>query len=127
MSGRVLLDTNIIIGLFANDPSIVARLSEVDAAYLPSVALGELYFGAYKSGHPEQNVRRIEQLIAMSAVLSCDAGTASCYGKIKHALRQMGKPIPENDIWIAALADQHGLALISRDVHFQQIEPLLSG
>ena len=59
MSGSVLLDTNIIIGLFANDQAILARLSKTDHIFIPSIVLGELYFGAYKSAHSEQNVRRL--------------------------------------------------------------------
>jgi tRNA(fMet)-specific endonuclease VapC len=57
-------------------------------------------------------------------VLACDAITATYYGNVKDQLRLKGKPIPENDIWIAALALQHDLVLISRDEHFKVIEQL---
>ena len=57
-------------------------------------------------------------------VLPCDRDTARYYGLIKNQLRQQGKPIPENDIWVAATAQQHNLCLISRDKHFTQIEDL---
>jgi tRNA(fMet)-specific endonuclease VapC len=124
VNGSVLLDTNIIIGLFANDQAILTRLSETDHLFIPSIVLGELYFGAYKSAHSEQNVRRIEEFVAASAVLVCDAVTAAYYGRIKKALREKGRPLPENDIWIAALAQQHGLIVISRDQHFKEIESL---
>lgn len=124
MSGSVLLDTNIIIGLFANDQAILAHLSETDHIFIPSIVLGELYFGAYKSAHSERNVRRIEEFVAASAVLVCDVVTAMHYGRIKKALREKGRPLPENDIWIAALAQQHNLTVVSRDQHFQEIESL---
>jgi len=90
----------------------------------PVFVLGELYFGAYKSAHPEHNVRRIEEFAATSAVLACDAVTAAHYGRIKRALREKGRPLPDNDIWIAALAQQHGVTVISRDQHFKEIENL---
>ncbi|MCM3905539.1 MAG: type II toxin-antitoxin system VapC family toxin [Pyrinomonadaceae bacterium] len=124
MSGNVLLDTNIIIGLFANDQAILARLSKTDHIFIPSIVLGELYFGAYKSTHTEQNVRRIEEFVTTGAVLVCDAVTAAYYGQIKKALREKGRPLPENDIWIAALARQHNLTVVSRDQHFKEIDSL---
>ncbi len=51
--------------------------------------------------------------------------TALNYGQIKNELRSKGKPIPENDVWIAALAIQHGLTLLSRDPHFQNVSNLV--
>ncbi|TLY24206.1 MAG: type II toxin-antitoxin system VapC family toxin [Nitrospirae bacterium] len=124
MSGSVLLDTNIVIGLFAKDQAVLARLSESARVFIPSIVVGELYFGAYKSTQPKGNVHRIEELVAASAVLVCDATTAEYYGRIKKALRDKGRPLPENDIWIAALAQQHGLIVVSRDQHFKEIEGL---
>ena len=124
MSGSVLLDTDIVIGLFAGDPAVLARLSQTDHIVIPSIVLGELYFGAYKSAHSDHNISRIAEFIQTSAVLVCDAGTAAHYGKIKKILRERGRPIPENDIWIAALAQQHNLTVVSRDQHFKEIEDL---
>jgi len=57
-------------------------------------------------------------------VLPCDTDTASIYGMIKKRLFEKGKPIPENDIWIAAVAYQHGLTVISRDDHSSEVENL---
>jgi len=124
VNGSVLLDTNIVIGLFASDQAVLSRLSQTNRIFISSIVLGELYFGAYKSAHSEQNVRRLEEFVATSAVLVCDAVTAAHYGRIKRALREKGRPLPENDIWIAAQAQQHGLTVISRDQHFKEIENL---
>lgn len=124
MSGSVLLDTNIVIGMFAKDQAVLARLTKTEHIFIPSIVLGELYFGAYKSAHPDQNIRRVEELAATSAILTCDAVTAARYGRIKKVLRDKGRPLPENDIWIAALAQQHNLAVVSRDQHFIEIEDL---
>ncbi len=124
MSGSILLDTNIVIGLFASDPAVLVRLSKTDHVFIPSIVIGELYFGAYKSAHPDQNVRRVDEFVATSAIVACDAVTAAHYGRIKKALREKGRPLPENDIWIAALAQQHNLTVASRDQHFKEIEDL---
>ncbi len=59
-----------------------------------------------------------------NAVLLCDVETARYYGDIKNQLRLKGRPLPENDIWIAAVALQHNLTLVTRDAHFQEIENL---
>ena len=124
MSGSVLLDTNILIGILAKDEAILSRLVETESVFLPSIALGELYFGAFKSAHPDDNAERIDRLAASAAILYCDGATALYYGRIKAGLRAKGRPIPENDIWIAAIAQQHSLTVVSRDLHFREIDHL---
>ena len=94
------------------------------AAYVPAVALGELYFGAAKSGRPAENAARVDGLTATSTVLACDLGVAQEYGLAKQRLREKGRPIPENDIWIAATAKHFGLVLVTRDGHFEAVEGL---
>ena len=86
--------------------------------------LGELYFGAFKSARLNANLRRIGDLLSETIHLECDAETAYEYGNIKNELRIKGHPIPENDVWIAATARQHGLTLASRDRHFAFVEQL---
>ena len=124
MSGRVLLDTNIVIALFAGEVAVEKRLNQTDAVFLPSIVLGELYFGARKSAKVEANLIRIEDFAISSSVLTCDFETAKAYGLIKSNLQARGRPIPENDIWIAAVAQQHRLTLVTRDMHFGQIDSL---
>jgi tRNA(fMet)-specific endonuclease VapC len=124
MSGRFLLDTNIIIALFANEASIINNLAQADEIFIPSIALGELHYGARKSGRSQKNLERIEEFAANNTIVECDADTASQYGDVKNKLRIKGRPLPENDVWIAALALQHGLTLVTRDAHFQEVENL---
>lgn len=127
MDGRFLLDTNIIIAIFKGGSAVVARAESSEDVLVPAVAFGELYYGARKSGKsgkPEQNVERVSQLASSSVVLKIDSETAREYGLIKNDLRQRGKPIPDNDLWIAALATQHGLTLVSRDKHFSNVPGL---
>ncbi|MCH8257410.1 MAG: type II toxin-antitoxin system VapC family toxin [Proteobacteria bacterium] len=121
MNGRYLLDTNIIIALFASDSAIVKRLDRATEVFVPAVVLGELYYGARKSARIEANLSKIDKLASTAAVLGCDAVTAAQYGIVKNALREKGRPIPENDIWIAAIAKQHNLTLVSRDEHFREV------
>jgi tRNA(fMet)-specific endonuclease VapC len=121
MIGRFLIDTNIVIALFADDAAVLQHLRDTIEVFTPAIVLGELYYGAYKSFRVQENISRIDDFASRNAVLRCDAATAQWYGRIKDGLRKKGRPIPENDIWIAAIALQHDLILVSRDDHFQDI------
>ena len=124
MNGKYLLDTNIIIALFADDTAVKEDLAKADEVFVPNIAIGELCFGARKSARVKDNQERIDEFVANSVVLGCDTETARRYGEIKNGLRIKGHPIPENDIWIAAIALQHDLTLTTRDTHFGEIENL---
>jgi tRNA(fMet)-specific endonuclease VapC len=124
MSGKFLLDTNIVIAVFAADPAVLSHLAQVAEVYVSSIVLGELYFGAQHSGRMQQNLARIDAYGAGNVVLDCDTDTARQYGLIKKQLRAKGRPIPENDIWIAAIARQWSLTLATRDAHFGEVEKL---
>lgn len=124
MSGRFVLDTNIVLAIFAGDSAVLDKLKDADQVFASSVVLGELFYGAYKSKRVEENMKRIDEFAAGNAVLPCDRATARRYGQIKNQLRAKGRPIPENDIWIAAIAQQHDLTVVSRDVHFSYVDGL---
>lgn len=124
MNGRFLLDTNTIIALFAKDTEIHRRLAKAEEIFIPCIAVGELYFGAYKSFKVEENLVRLDEFVLNNTVLICDADTARRYGDIKNHLREKGQPIPENDIWIAAIAQHYALTLVTRDIHFNLVENL---
>lgn len=124
MNGNYLLDTNIIIGLFASDTKIVEQIQQATRTVVSATVIGELYYGAYNSTKVEANVSKIDQLSQDIEILICDKETSMHYGQIKRLLKQKGKPIPENDIWIAASTKQHGLTLVSRDKHFGEIDGL---
>ena len=120
----ILIDTNIVIALFGGDAAVKSRFSAAPNVWLSATVIGELYYGARNSGRLAENLRRVEEFAAFSAILSCDGGTAAHYGQIKASLRAKGTPIPENDIWIAATARQHNLTLVSRDAHFNHVDGL---
>jgi tRNA(fMet)-specific endonuclease VapC len=122
-TGRFLLDTNIVIALFAGEVAVQQRLTESGEVFVPSIVLGKLYYGAQKSTRVTENLARIDEFVASSTVLPCDTATAQQYGDI-NKLRAMGRPIPENDIWIAAIAMQYQLTLVARDGHFHEVDGL---
>lgn len=121
-----LLDTNIVIAALKREVEVRRRIEEAPAGslFVSVVTLGELRFGARKSGRVGENLRKIEAFASESDVLSCDEATARLYGDVKDGLRRKGRPIPENDVWISAAALQSGLALANRDSHFDHIEGL---
>jgi tRNA(fMet)-specific endonuclease VapC len=123
-SGRYLLDTNIVVAYLNNELAIRQKLTGI-AAFVPVIVIGELCYGAYKSSRKASNLKQIRELQSLLTVLPCDTLTADQYGQIKLALQTKGRPIPENDIWIAAFARQHGLTLVTRDDHFKYVDGLV--
>lgn len=124
MSGTYLLDTNAAIAQRKGDSALLKLIEDAEKVFVSSITLGELYFGAYKSGRVEANLADTEMQALSGAVIVCDVGTARIYGRIRHQLRTKGHPIPENDVWIAAIAIQHQLTLLTRDEHFKAVENL---
>jgi tRNA(fMet)-specific endonuclease VapC len=124
MTGNLLLDTNLVIALFANDHKAGELIAGATGVFVPAIVLGELFFGARKSGRPDENIGRIADFAARTNVLACDEQTAFTYGIIKDSLWRKGTPIPENDVWIAAVAIQRDLALGTRDAHFSNVDGL---
>lgn len=99
-----MLDTNIVISLFAGDERVEKLIGEAEFIVVPAIVPGELYYGAFNSRLKERNVTRINEFVSKCPVIGTNAATALEYGKIKNRLKQSGTPIPENDMWIAALA-----------------------
>jgi tRNA(fMet)-specific endonuclease VapC len=124
VSGSLLLDTSAILDLFAGVDAVTRLLAEATEAFVPIIATGELLYGARVSSRSESNLADVEGFAAASASLPCDVETARHYAKIRASLRFRGRPIPENDLWVAALAKQHGLTLAARDHHFREVEGL---
>lgn len=124
MNGRFLLDANVVIAFFAKNHSVQKQIEQAEEVFVPSIVLGELYFGVRKSRRVKQNLEQIDKFASINAVLACDRGTAQQYGIIKNALRKKGRPIPENDLWIAAIAQQYDLILATQDEHFREVGQL---
>ncbi|HET6400087.1 MAG TPA: type II toxin-antitoxin system VapC family toxin [Candidatus Kapabacteria bacterium] len=118
-----LVDTNAAIALLKRNPDILRALRD-KRLHFSIVVLGELCFGAFNSARVDDNLRDADILMGRNPIHGCDEETAREYGKIKAQLRRIGRPIPDNDIWIAACAKQHGLQLVTRDGHFQHVSGL---
>jgi len=122
---HVIVDSSVAIASFRRDAAVLQRLATVQAV-VPATVLGELLYGAYGAAHEARELAYIATLIAGSRVVDCTQATAQHYGQIKQALRRHGTPIPENDIWIAASAFEHGLPVVTRDSkHFSRIVGLI--
>jgi tRNA(fMet)-specific endonuclease VapC len=126
VSGEFLLDTNVVVPFQAGEVAVVDRLAR-EIVYLPAPVVGELFYGAYHSVRQMENLSAVEDLCVRITVLSCDYGTGRFFGVIKTSLRARGLMIPDNDIWIAALARQHNLTLATRDAHFSGVNDLHVG
>jgi tRNA(fMet)-specific endonuclease VapC len=123
---RILLDANAYVGYLAGDEKVLDRLAAADRVYMSVFVLGELLAG-FRAGAKERRNRRIlEQFLAKPgvSVLEATTETAECFGMIKAALRAAGRPIPINDVWIAAHALDAGAVLVTYDAHFREIPGL---
>lgn len=124
MAGSILPDTNVVIAHLAGEAGVVKKFSEADQIFLSVIVLGELFYGARNSTRAAENIARVEAFAETNFVLNCAAETSRQYGLIKADLRRKGRMIPENDLWIAAMAIQNGLILATRDSHFNEVDGL---
>jgi tRNA(fMet)-specific endonuclease VapC len=113
-----------VIAFLDREQTVLEKTFAAADVLIPAPVLGELYHGAYRSRRSAANVARIDSLVESHTVVDVDAETARRYGIIKSALRRKGTPIPDNDIWIAALAQQYSAAVATHDAHFDAIEGL---
>ncbi len=120
----MILDTNAVSALFAGDPALDAVLAAETRLRLPVTVLGEYRYGLLRSRHRAQLQSLLESLIRESVVLVIDEATAAIYSTLREELRSKGRPIPENDVWIASLARQHRQPVVTRDAHFDEVEGL---
>lgn len=123
---KVLLDTNAFVRYLAADQKVLAGLARADRVYLSVFVLGELFAG-FKAGSREKDNRRIlVRFLEKPDVSVLEAGleTAEFFGMIKSGLRKSGRPIPLNDVWIAAHALETGSVLVTYDAHFLSVPGL---
>jgi tRNA(fMet)-specific endonuclease VapC len=124
---RILIDTNIYSAAMRGDAEVVQVLREAELIGLSAISMGELLSG-FKGGNRDSENRKELGVFLDSprvTLFSVDEYTADHYCAILDQLRRHGTPIPTNDIWIAAVAFQHGLPLFTRDRHFSRIEGLI--
>ncbi|MBI3815854.1 MAG: type II toxin-antitoxin system VapC family toxin [Nitrospinae bacterium] len=124
MNGRISLDTNIVIRLFKNDPLVTSMLAGLSTICLPIPVIAELLFTARNSSRQKENIKTYNEFIDACKVLNITKETANHYSIIRLELKKKGRPIPENDLWIASICIEHNLPLVTGDAHFDNINVL---
>jgi len=104
--------------------NVAAIIGSLQSVCLPAVVLGELLHGAGASGRSADNLRQVRDFAQKCELLEVTAEVAERYATLKLELRAAGKPIPDNDIWIAALCLECGVPLVTRDGHFGHLPAL---
>lgn len=121
---QIAIDTNIAIEILNGNEATVQLLSQYDIIALPVTVCGELIYGAKNSQKAKSNLGRFISFINACEILDVKTPVASEYASIKLNLKEAGRPIPENDIWIAAACQSYDMPLLSRDRHFSYISSL---
>jgi tRNA(fMet)-specific endonuclease VapC len=123
---RIAVDTNRYRDFCAGEAEAVAMFAAVRAIHLPFVVVAELRAGFLCGSLARRNEAVLQRFLSRprTRLLFADEQTTHHYARIFLQLRSQGTPIPNNDIWIAALAIQHDLLLYSRDRHFEHLPQL---
>ena len=124
MAQGILLDSSVVIPHLRGHLDLAAQVAANEPLFRPLTVLGELYKGVFKSSQPQKNQPLLETLLQTVAVLHPDTATAVHYAQISTELERKGTLIPENDIWIAAIAVECAMPLATRDAHFQHVTGL---
>jgi tRNA(fMet)-specific endonuclease VapC len=117
----MILDTNALSAAADDDPGLSAVLARTDHMAIPVIVLGEYRHGIAQSRNRVSYENWLAGLLNDCMVLDIQEPTTHYYAEITLELKRKGKPIPTNDIWIAALCRQHSLPLLSRDRHFDLV------
>ena len=121
----MILDTNAVSALLAGrNDSLQRVLDAADRHHLPLPVIAEYLFGLLQLSRPRRLQSLFRRLEAESIILYPNRTTADLYATIRRQLKKQGRPIPENDTWIAALARQFELEVVSQDAHFDGIPNL---
>ena len=123
---RIALDTNRLTDLFRGDPDLSELVATRDEVWIPLIVLAEIEAGFLNGNHRDSNERVLQRFLAKATIriLIPTIETAEFYARLFVELKRSGKPIPDNDLWIAALALQSDLALVTRERHFRRIPQL---
>jgi predicted nucleic acid-binding protein len=120
----VILDTNALSAFVDGDAGVGDVLRRQARAAIPVIVLGEFRYGIAQSKRRSSYEAWLESHLIDFDVLSVTDETAVAYAALRVSLKRSGRPIPANDAWIAALALQHRLPVLSRDEHFDVVPDL---
>ena len=123
---RVLIDTNIYIEFLRGDENINNILSSADFIAFSVISIGEILAGFKIWSDEKKYLNELDEFLYSPRLIiyDIDSETSEFYAKIHNELRIAGNPIPTNDMWIAALALQHGIKLLTNDRHFTKVAGL---
>lgn len=124
---RILLDTSAYSWFLRGNQEVKEVLQSADSITVNPIVLGELQAGFQHGKHVEKNRNTLKQFLASPRVyvVAMDEETAERYAVIVNALWRIGRPIPTNDLWIAASAMQYGLTILTTDSHFKHVAQVL--
>ena|SRR5438445_9169676 len=114
----MILDTNALSAAADRDSEVIAILAGAEQLAIPVIVLGEYRYGIAQSRYRTRYSNWLDAFILDCLVLSISEETTHDYAAINLELKQIGKPIPTNDLWIAALCRQYTLPILSKDRHF---------
>jgi len=118
----MMLDTNALSAMAERDPVLLEVLSATETLTLPYITMAEFHYGLLGSIKPAAGLALLGRLAETIPVLFPDFATVGHYARISDELKRKGRTIPHNDLWLAALSLQHGLAILSRDKHFDFVD-----
>ena len=126
MTPKIALDTNAYRALDDGEPEVANYLRSTLKVGLPIIVLGEIYHGIFLGSRQEENNTKLNKFISLSRVeiLHVNKSTTKLFGEIAAELKRIGKPMQQNDLWIAALCKQYDYALLSADKGFSNITGL---
>jgi len=120
----MILDTNALSAFVDGDPALGEVLRGQLRAAIPVIVLGEFRYGIAESRRRSAYEAWLDSYLSQFDILFVTEETAVAYAGLRVSLRRSGRPIPANDAWIAALALQHRLPVVSRDEHFDAVPNL---
>lgn len=120
----LILDTNAVSAFVDGDERLLRAIEGEFELAIPTIVLGEYLYGIYQSRQRATYQAWVTANLPFFDVLPVVRETAERYSEIRHELKTAGTPIPTNDLWIAALARQHRLQLVTRDAHFHAVRAL---
>jgi tRNA(fMet)-specific endonuclease VapC len=124
IGNEIALDTSVAVALLNNSTGWAQWVKTLGSVRLPVPVVGELRFGALNSQHATKNLRRVDKLVARCPILPIGEVTSQFYADVRFGLKRIGKPIPENDVWIAAICLEHRISLATNDGHFSAVDGL---
>ena len=119
-----LIDTKIVIEICDGNKKYADKLRKQKEFFFPVIAVGELFTGINRIANKAKHLKLLTDFLTLTTTINIDITTAKHYGDIIVSLYKKGKPIPTNDVWIAALTIQYNFTVASKDNHFKEIEGL---